>query len=150
MDRASGGLPSKPSIWGIPSVEMRGQRQAWCPVGRRRWKLVPMTRGRRAWPDQLCSMHKHVQDAVGLFLLLSRRQCDLWKAWSPSGLCYKYTWPHALVHLEGKLRPRPLSCLPPCLTGPCPYVAFLGASFPYAAVPLWWPSSPQSPGPQCE
>lgn len=51
--------------------------------------------GVEGWRGQLCSMHKHVQDATRLFLLLPRKWCDLCEAWSPSGLCYKYTWPHS-------------------------------------------------------
>lgn len=76
----------------------------------------------QGWPEggdgaeglagQLCSVHQHVQDAMGLFLLLPRKQRDLCEAWSPSGLCYKYTWPHTLIHLERKLSPV-LSGLPP-------------------------------------
>lgn len=135
-----GGPTEETSTWGIPSVETRGRRRAWSPAGRRSGNFVPMTRGwgrgPRAWLGRRCSMHKHVQDATGLFLCLSRKQCDLWEAWPPSGLCYKYTWPRALVPLEGTLSPCPLSGLPPRLPGPCPHVAFLGTSFPMQLSPV--------------
>ena len=74
--------PPGSSVSGPPLRGDEGQA-AWCLVRRRRWKLRPNGQktydqrtgpgGWRGWLGQLCSMHKHVRDAMWLFLLLPRK-----------------------------------------------------------------------------
>lgn len=140
-------------------MEMRGRQRAWCPVGRRRWKLCPdgqMRHDQRAGPGgggvgrassvpctSMCRMPcGYFYSCQGNSVIYGRpgplQGCVI----NTPGPTLLFTWKGSSGPVLCGLSPASL----PGLTGSCPHVAFLGCP---PSPPPWWLSS-QSSEPQYE